>query len=84
MKRFSLLLLMGLLLANGVGCAICPNPYDYDYNAFGGTYDRADRTRSRVGSAFEPAEMQMAGNQNMIGEDLRAPEPDMPLPADEE
>lgn len=83
MKRCCVMLLIGFLLAGGMGCAICPNPYDNDYNAFGGTYDRADRARSRAGSAFEPAEMQMAQGQTIAGEDLAAPEPDMPLPAND-
>jgi len=37
------------------GCAMCCAPYDYDYAAFGGRWERYDMTNGRAGSAFAPA-----------------------------
>lgn len=44
-----------MLLVASSGCAICNSEYDFDYSAFGGSWDRHDRTHGRVGSAFHPA-----------------------------
>jgi hypothetical protein len=57
MKRYLLSLTLASLLVPVSGCAICCAPFDYEYNAFGGRWDRADRCYGRVGSAFAPAEM---------------------------
>jgi hypothetical protein len=59
MVRRIVLSVAGLLLAASTGCAICSSPTDYDYGAYGGRWDRMDRCRGRVGSAFEPAEIQI-------------------------
>ena len=56
--RLALLGVFALILAS-TGCALCPSPFDYDYNAYGGTWDREERCRGRVGSAFEPAESRL-------------------------
>lgn len=56
------------------GCAICPSPYDYDYNAFGGTHDRVDRCRGRAGSAFEPTDSRLASIPQVGEAELATPE----------
>ncbi len=57
---FGLLLLLALSAANG--CAMCCTPYDDDYAAFGGRWQRTDMRHGRVGSAFDPgATMTTAG-----------------------
>ena len=51
MKTFALFL--SCVLAIGLsGCAACCNPYDFNYPAFGGKWERVDRQQGRVGSAF--------------------------------
>lgn len=57
-NRLALLGALSLILAS-TGCAMCSSPFDYDYNAYGGTWDRDERCRGRVGSAFEPAESRL-------------------------
>ena len=58
MKTFALFL--SCVLAIGLsGCAACCNPYDFDYPAFGGKWERVDRQQGRVGSAFyDPSQME--------------------------
>ena len=47
--------LLGLgLLALSSGCAMCSSCDDYSYSAYGGAWERLDRTSGRVGSAFTP------------------------------
>ena len=47
------LLLVGLIPAGG--CALCANPGDDEYSAYGGRWQRHDRSAGRVGSVFAPA-----------------------------
>jgi hypothetical protein len=48
--------LFGLVvIAAASGCSICCTPWDYAYPAYGGKWERTDRFRGRVGSAFDPA-----------------------------
>ncbi len=51
------LISMGLLglVSTTFGCAICCNPDDYGYPAYGGRWQRHDMTHGRVGSAFAEA-----------------------------
>lgn len=85
MRRIRLTWTAALLLASAGGCALCPSPYDYDYNAFGGKYDRVERCRGRAGSAFEPAESGLASVPDMGQPDLATPElSDAPEPPTEE
>jgi hypothetical protein len=37
------------------GCAMCANPHDCKYAAYGGRRARADMVHGRVGSVFDPA-----------------------------
>ena len=48
------LVLLGFVCST-MGCAMCSNPYDCFYGAYGGTIQREDMTHGRVGSAFSPA-----------------------------
>lgn len=41
-----------LLLPALTGCAMCQDIDDYNYSAYGGTWQRDDMSRGRVGSAF--------------------------------
>lgn len=66
-----------LMLATSTGCAICSSEFDYDYNAFGGRYDRAERCRGRAGSAFEPAEARLAPVPDASEPSLAAPAPEV-------
>jgi hypothetical protein len=45
--------LMTIVAASG--CSICCTPFDDAYPTYGGKWERTDRFRGRVGSAFEPA-----------------------------
>ena len=57
MKTLSLFL-KSVLAIGMSGCAACCNPYDFDYPAFGGKWERVDRQQGRVGSAFyDPSQM---------------------------
>lgn len=44
-----------LLSMSTMGCAICSSDLDKEYSAFGGAWERHDRTSGRVGSLFAPA-----------------------------
>jgi hypothetical protein len=46
------LILLPLL---ATGCALCANPYDASYAAYGGLRQRTDMVHGRVGSVFDPA-----------------------------
>ena len=43
-----------MLLASA-GCSICCTPHYDMYPAYGGAWERTDRTHGRVGSVIEPA-----------------------------
>jgi hypothetical protein len=49
-----IVLLLPLLAATAGGCAICANPDDEAYSAYGGMVERADPYHGRVNSAFGP------------------------------
>ena len=51
MHRIVCLGLVGLL-AGLSGCSICASPFDHDYGFYGGTWERHDACRGRVGSRF--------------------------------
>jgi len=44
-----------LLLLECLGCAMCANPHDCKYAAYGGYRERADMVHGRVGSVIDPA-----------------------------
>jgi hypothetical protein len=44
-----------LMLIVSSGCAMCANPYDDSYAAYGGRRERTDMVHGRVGSEFDPA-----------------------------
>ena len=49
-------MLVGLsILSNVLGCAMCKNPYDCEFAAYGGVHQRTDQRRGRVASLFDPA-----------------------------
>ena len=54
MKRIFSGLLCGCLALWSIGCAMPEHPYDDDYAAFGGRWERQDPAHGRVGSAFTP------------------------------
>ena len=55
MIRFvSPLLLSFCLIALAGGCRLCCNDSDTDYAAFGGAWQRTERTSGRVASLFDP------------------------------
>lgn len=55
MGRLGLALVLLGFVSSATGCAMCSNPYDCFYGAYGGTWPREDMTSGRVGSAFSPA-----------------------------
>jgi len=55
MVRTAVVLVSAVFLMAGAGCAICSSEFDDDYAAFGGSWDRHNRSGGRVGSAFDPA-----------------------------
>ena len=48
MTRSLLLSGFAMLLMTMTGCAMCAHPFDNDYGAFGGTWERADPSAGRV------------------------------------
>jgi hypothetical protein len=56
MKRNRLALLLVSLVIPACGCAMACGPFDYEYNCYGGTFDRVDRVNGRAGSLSAPAE----------------------------
>ena len=55
MGRLGFALVLLGFVSSATGCAMCSNPYDCFYGAYGGTWQREDMTQGRVGSAFSPA-----------------------------
>ncbi len=45
----------GLWLLAGSGCAMCANPHDCKFAAYGGLRERTDMVHGRVASVFDPA-----------------------------
>lgn len=85
-NRIALLGVLSLVLAS-TGCAVCSSPFDYDYSAYGGTWDREERCRGRVGSAFDPAESRLVPIKPNAENDAEQPADDAnpaPTPPDEE
>jgi hypothetical protein len=69
MKAVFLLMLSGCL-ATFAGCAMCSSCDDYNYGAYGGSWQRVDMQYGRVGSAFTDVGVNVTGD----GEELE-PEP---------
>jgi hypothetical protein len=44
-----------LLLIKSLGCALCANPHDCKYAAYGGLRERTDYVHGRIGSVIDPA-----------------------------
>lgn len=63
-RKLRSLLLMGMVAFSG-GCTLCCAPFDYEYSAYGGRWERGDRCNGRVGSAFAPAEIVGSGDENL-------------------
>ncbi len=63
-KRFSWFIL--LVLAGLSGCAMCDNALDRSYSAFGGKWQRDNMVSGRVGSLFDPAGVQIAGQATLV------------------
>lgn len=59
MKDYLLVYVFAALLAVASGCAICANPEDCSYPAYGGRWQRSDPCCGRVGSLFDPADAQI-------------------------
>jgi len=53
-KRFNVIGL-AILMAFSTGCSMCSNCDLETYSAYGGRWQRTDRTAGRVGSVFHPA-----------------------------
>ena len=47
--------LVSLIILPLAGCAMCAGPFDSDYSAEGGAWERHDPSHGRVGSAFSDA-----------------------------
>lgn len=48
------LILLAGMLAIGSGCRLCCDLEDQDYPAYGGAWERTNRSSGRVGSLFDP------------------------------
>ena len=57
--RCALVVVGGLALLATMGCAMCANPYDCSYAAYGGRIQRANRAHGRVGSILDPSAGQL-------------------------
>lgn len=55
MARLLLCVSLIAVAACSSGCAMCSSEGDYDYPLYGGSWERMDRCRGRVGSAFYEA-----------------------------
>jgi len=55
MVRAAVIVVSAVFMMAGAGCAICNSEFDRDYGAFGGSWNRHDRSEGRVGSAFGSA-----------------------------
>lgn len=58
-RRSCGLLLLMMLALSSVGCSICCTPHYDMFPAYGGAWERTNRTHGRVGSVFEPAGARM-------------------------
>lgn len=56
-------LVLGILAACS-GCAICANPHDCKFAAYGGKIQRQDRVHGRVGSLHGPQPVNLGTNRN--------------------
>ena len=59
MRDYLLVYMIAGLLAVSSGCAMCASEHDCTYSAFGGLWQRGDPCCGRVGSAFDPADVQI-------------------------
>ena len=55
-----------LMLAGSTGCAMCDNSHDASYTALGGKWQRDTPHSGRVGSAFDPAGMQVVDSSAFV------------------
>ena len=55
MKRLLACLVALFVLSDLLGCAMCKNPYDCEFAAYGGVHQRTDYRNGRVASRFDPA-----------------------------
>ena len=62
------------LVSSSLGCALCCSPYDYNYGAYGGRWQRQDMSSGRVGSAFAEAGYDSLGNM-LDAQPAAEPEP---------
>ena len=69
MHRASSLLFLALLVASG-GCTLCTSCDDDTYAAYGGKWQRADRTYGRVGSAFTETGFDTSGGEELMATPL--------------
>ena len=56
------------------GCAMCANPHDCKYAAYGGRRERTDMVHGRVGSVFDPAPEVSGGVSSGQSPQLAVPE----------
>ena len=57
------------LLCMTAGCTTCCTPYDYDYPAYGGRWQRNDPTSGRVGSVFSNVSSQVVDEEDVGKQD---------------
>jgi len=50
------------------GCTTCCTPYDYDYSAHGGRWQRVNPTHGRVGSSFSQVSSQVVDEEEVVPE----------------
>jgi hypothetical protein len=69
-----------MLLSTSTGCTMCSNCELDSYSAYGGRWNRTERTTGRVGSVFDPAGVQTPYSETgYVGSSL-AP---LEMPADQ-
>lgn len=54
------LFLIAVVLSTGTGCRLCCDAEDNDYPAYGGVWERTNRSSGRVGSLFDPGGARVA------------------------
>ena len=72
MKRNRLALLLISLVIPACGCVTACGPFDYEYNCYGGTFDRVDRVYGRAGSLSAPAQAVDPSQHSMGNTTLRS------------
>ncbi|MDA0659469.1 MAG: hypothetical protein O3C60_11570 [Planctomycetota bacterium] len=63
-----MVVLLAMVAVAHSGCAICSNPHDCKYPAYGGIIERVDQVHGRVGSLYGPQPIFVPGDTPVTAE----------------